>query len=60
MLKYGMLLRPVGLGCQPNDFIKFEDADKWRDGYWSFVYYDRELSSEELKKYEMEFIEEVK
>lgn len=58
--KYGLLRRPAGLGCQPKGAIKFEDASKKNDGVWSYVYYDRELTDEDLYDYEMVKIKEEK
>ncbi len=53
MKKYGTLRRPAGIGCQPDDCIEIQDADKWKDGYWSIVVYDRELSEKEIYEYEL-------
>lgn len=58
MFKYGLRLRPVGIGCQPKGFIKFEDSDKYKTGYWSFIWYESKLSDKELYDYEMDFIQE--
>lgn len=57
MYKYGMRLRPAGIGCQPKGFIDIEDVNKNETGYWSIVEYDRKLTEEELKHYSMELIE---
>lgn len=56
MYKYGMRLRPVGIGCQPKGFIEFDESD---DRYWNVIYYDRPLSEEEIRNYDLELIEEV-
>lgn len=58
MYKYGMRLRPAGIGCQPNGFIDIEDVNKEETGYWSIVEYNRKLTEEELKHYSMVLIEE--
>ena len=58
MFKYGLRLRPVGMGCQPPRFRKYEDTNKDKTGYWSFVWYEYRLSDEDLSKYEMDFISE--
>lgn len=58
MYKYGMKLRPAGIGCQPKGFIDIEDVNKNETGYWSIVEYDRKLTEEETKHYSMELIEE--
>lgn len=59
LYKYGLRSRGVSIGTQPSDFIKYEDVDKKTTEYWSFVYYDRELSQEELNKYEMDLIQKL-
>lgn len=56
---YYMILRPVGIGCQPKGFIDYEDYG--RRTYipaidheaWGEVTYDRKLSPEEIKAYDM-------
>lgn len=56
---YYMILRPVGIGCQPKGFIDYEDYD--RRTYipaisheaWGEVTYDRQLTVEETKAYDM-------
>ena len=58
MYKYGMRLRPAGIGCQPNGFIDIEDVNKEETGYWSIVEYNRKLTEEETKHYSMELIKE--
>lgn len=57
IFKYGMRLRGIGIGCQPGGIKYWEDTDKTETGYWSYVYYDRQLTKEEVKKYELDFIE---
>lgn len=57
MYKYGMIERECGMGCQPNGFKKFEHCDKSKTGFYSYVWYDRELTKEELFDYSMELIE---
>lgn len=56
--KYGMRLRPVGIGTQPNGLIKFEDSDKIKTGYWSNIWYERKLTPEETWRYELDFLGE--
>ena len=58
MYKYGMKLRPAGIGCQPKGFIDIEDVNKNETGYWSIVEYDRKLTTEEMNHYSMELIKE--
>ena len=54
--KYGMKLRGVGIGCQPSNFLKFEDVNKSETGFWSYIYYDHCLSDKEINKYDLKFI----
>lgn len=57
-IKYYSTLRPVSIGSQPKkgfmDFINYNDRTEI-DGkmVWAELYYDRELSSQELKDYEL-------
>lgn len=55
MYKYGMRLRPVGMGCQPKGFVKFDESD---DRYWNVLYYNRELSQDEVNNYELDYLGE--
>ena len=59
MFKYGMKSRGYSIGCQPEGVKKFEDTDKWKTGYWSYIYYEEPLEDEQLDKYELEYIEEA-
>lgn len=54
--KYGMRLRPCGIGCQPKGFVECLDGDKQ---YWNYLLYDRELSPKEVADYELDFIEKL-
>lgn len=56
--KYGLRLRGVSIGTQPQGFIAYEDSNKSETGYWSFVFYDRKLTEDEIQKYDMVFIDE--
>lgn len=53
MFKYGMRLRPVGIGCQPKGFVKFDESDR---RYWNVLYYDRKLTEEEQRNFELDFL----
>lgn len=57
MYRYGMRLRPVGLGCQPKGFDRFDNSEKWLTGYYGYVWYSRKLSDEELEMFDMDFLE---
>lgn len=51
--KYGMIRRGYSIGCQPNGVIHFEDVDKKETGFYSIITYLRELTDEEIEKYEL-------
>lgn len=53
---YGMRLRPCGPGCQPKGFLDWQEADKWRDGYWSYVCYSRPLSQKDMTDYDLDYV----
>ena len=48
LYKYGLKHRGVSIGTQPTGFIKYEDVNKYETGFYSFIYYDRELTADEL------------
>lgn len=60
MHKYGMRLRPLGLGCQPSRWCKYDDSNKEESGYYSFVWYERKLTDEEVKRFELDYLGEEK
>lgn len=55
MYKYGMRLRPCGIGCQPKGFAECLDGDKQ---YWNYLLYDRKLTDDEVRNYELDYIKE--
>lgn len=50
---YGMRMRPFGPGCQPAGAELVAGFD-FKDHYWSIVAYDRALSSDEERAYELD------
>lgn len=53
---YGMRLRGFSIGCQPmNGFICVHDDPNRQ--YHSIVVYDRELTQEELRQYELDKVD---
>lgn len=55
MYKYGMRLRGFSIGCQPKEgFV--ERVDDPTGKYWDILIYDRELSEEETRAYDLDFI----
>lgn len=55
-MKYGMRLRGFAPMCQPMEgLIRAEEDESGK--YWNVLVYDRELSDEEIREYELEKIE---
>lgn len=55
LYKYGMRLRGFSLGCQPmNGFVERQD-DTTRK-YHDILLYNRQLTEEELKNYELDYL----
>ena len=53
--KYGMISRGFAIGCQPLKGIVYSESDP--DGlYFDILVYSRQLSKEEIKEYELEYI----
>lgn len=53
--RYGMRLRGFAPWCQPmKGLIRREDSTRYHDE----LVYDRKLSKQELKEYELDFIKE--
>ena len=59
MHTYYMILRPLGIGCQPKGFVDHKDYGKRtfvpeiNHEAWGEVTYDRELSPEEIRNYDL-------
>ena len=56
--KYGMRLRPYGIGCQPKDGFVCVGEGGTADGrrYHNFVYYISKLDSETAADYELDYL----
>lgn len=55
---YAPLIRPIGPGCQPEDFIRHNYLYSNSKGRpYGIVGYAGKLSDEEIEKYTMEFVE---
>ena len=52
--RYKMVRRPFDIGCQPNGWMSYVEADKRADGYYGIVTYQEELTDEQVAKYELE------
>lgn len=57
MYKYGMIEREFGVGCQPKGFVKFEYSDKNKTGYYSYVWYDKKLTEQQVLDFSLELID---
>lgn len=56
MYKYGMRLRGFSIGCQPmRGLVERQDDETGK--YHDVLVYDRQLTEEEVKNYELEYIE---
>ena len=56
LYKYGMRLRPLGIGCQPKGFVKWDES---LDGtYHNVIWYKDRLTDKQLKEYELDFLVE--
>ena len=60
--KYYLIMRPVGLGTVPKsgmmDFINYDDRTEMQMNNrliraWAEIYYNRELTEQEMKDYEI-------
>lgn len=61
LFAYGLSNRGCSIGTQPNGFDHFEDTDKATTGFYSIVYYENELTADDIKDYELTPItEEIK
>lgn len=55
LYKYGMRLRGFSIGCQPtNGFIERQDDEAGK--YYDILIYSRELTADEVKAYELDFL----
>ena len=58
LYKYGMRLRGFSIGCQPMDgLVRREDDPTGR--YHNILIYDRQLTEQELKDHELDYLGEV-
>lgn len=51
--EYKMTQRPFGIGCQPKGWIDCINSNRGETGYHSIAVYDRELTGEEIRKFEL-------
>lgn len=56
--RYGMRVRGRGFGCQPRDFLEFENDAT--NKYLDIVIYDRKLTDKEIQEYSLVKLEEPK
>lgn len=55
--RYGMRLRGFSIGCQPKDGLRDIEGDK-TGRYWNILGYDRKLTDEECRDYELDYLGE--
>jgi hypothetical protein len=55
---YGMKMRGFSIGCQPMKGLS-ERLDDRTGKYWDILRYNRQLSPEEVRAYELEYIGET-
>lgn len=60
MYKYGMKERGYSIGCQPSGVIDCENFSNKSNGYWSYIYYKEKLNDEQVRRYELDYLGEVK
>ena len=53
VFKYGMRIRGAAPGAQPDGMMSCDDGD---GKYFSFIYYNRELTEEEIEHYSLDLI----
>lgn len=51
--KYGMRLRGFSMGCQPMRGL-IERQDDQTGKYWDILVYDRKLTDDEVRSYELD------
>lgn len=52
---YGMRLRGYSIGCQPREGFVAADDDVLQE-YHNILYYDRKLSDEDCKNYDLDYL----
>ena len=52
---YGMRHRGFSIGCQPMDGL-LERKDDNKNRYWDLLIYTRELTKEEMRDYELDYL----
>jgi hypothetical protein len=57
MYKYAMLTSPLDYKKQPHGWIHYSESDKAKTGYFGVITYQEKLNDEDLKKYELMFLE---
>ena len=57
--RYGMRLRGFSLGCQPKEgLLRREDDPTGK--YWDILVYDRILTDQEIRSYELDPIKKIR
>lgn len=59
LYKYYLSLRPIGPGCQPKGFVKYESyprrtyVTEINREAWAAIWYNRQLSDREIADYDL-------
>lgn len=54
--KYGMRLRPAGIGCQPKGFVRILETTAKQ--YWNILLYPERLSETDMEMYSLDYLGE--
>ena len=54
MYWYGMRLRGFSIGCQPMEGL-VDWVEAQNPNYYDYLFYDRKLTDDEVKQYDLEF-----
>lgn len=58
MYWYGMRLRGFSIGCQPMEGL-IDSADSQDKRWYSYLWYDRQLTEQEVREYDLDYLGEV-
>lgn len=54
LYKYGMRLRPYGIGCQPKGVVMWNDDETVKERYWTVIYYEKPLTEAQCFSYDLD------
>ena len=56
MYKYGLKVPKRGFETQPSGYIKHDEVNKAETGYCDYVYYLRQLTSNEVEEFKLDYL----